>query len=77
MRDLGIPVDLKGSRKRDSLLVITTAHGYTAEELIRDNIIRELPEAFLRLLSAPPGWSAHSLSRPAPKTRYQFVCLLT
>lgn len=55
MRDLGIPVDLKGSRKRDSLLVITTAHGYTAEELIRDNIIRELPEAFLRLLSAATG----------------------
>lgn len=55
MRDLGIPVDLKGSRERDSLLVITTAHGYTADELIRDNIIQELPEAFLRLLSAATG----------------------
>ncbi|AUH33597.1 hypothetical protein [Paracoccus tegillarcae] len=55
MRDLGTPVDLKGSRKRDSLLVITTARDYTADELIRDNIIRELPEAFLRLLSAATG----------------------
>ena len=55
MRDLGIPVRLGGGQGPESLMVIKTAPGYTAEGLIRDNIIRDLPDAFLRLLSAATG----------------------
>ena len=55
MRDLGIPVRLGSGQGAESLMVITTGSGYTAEALIRDNIIRDLPEAFLRLLSAATG----------------------
>lgn len=89
MRDPGIPVELRNSATRDSYMIITTARDYPADELIRDRIIRDQPEAFLRLLSAATGlrhaFAIDAVSRnqivihlgPALMTgRWQFAALL-
>jgi hypothetical protein len=67
MRDLGVPVTFAPASGREETILIATTGGNDAQELIDEDIVKTLPTAFLRLLSAATGANrAFTIAAPSP-----------